>query len=59
MAVERPARDARNILVVDDRDTVLHENNVSADKRNVIRLPDVGLAWLFRIGREIAVDAPV
>ena len=48
MAVESASRDPRNILMVDDRYTVLYDGHVPPDQRDVERLPDTGLSRLLR-----------
>ena len=57
MAVESASGDPWNILVIDDRYTVLYDGNVPPDQRDVERLPDVGLSRLLWRWVEEAIDS--
>ena len=57
MAVECAARDARNLLIVDERHAIEHDGHAAADERDVVGPPGSGLARGGCRGREISVDA--
>src|SRR6188508_2519738 len=57
MAVESAARDARNLLIVDQRHTIEHDGHAAADERDVVGPPGSGLARGGWQGREISVNA--
>ena len=58
VAVQCAARDAGDLLVVDDGLAILHYGDSAPDERNVEGLPNVGPARLLGRGREESVDAP-
>src|SRR5271168_1230544 len=55
MAVDCPASDSRNLLVIDDRLAVQYDGDVSSYQGDVEGLPDIGCARLFGRWSEKAV----